>query len=236
MKISIASGYTSPIRNEERRFSPDYAQRQFADPGLRRMRSGMTSGLGSLRHTMPHLKPSVSMIHMQTGGTLSNPIGQAYAASRPNLYNPDALHRRILALEQAMGKQTSNPAFSAFPMSSASLPYAEGGEAPDPGDPRELMESDDQESGEEEDMKQVVAEAMLALEGKNPDPDEAIQAFLDLFGKNALRDLKEMVAEDRGGQGERDEENEGESEEPDETEDLAAAGGGPFRPRFGAVR
>lgn len=116
------TGYTNPLRQFQRKMAPDFAQREFRDPGLR-----SSSGLGSLRHTMPHLR-RLTATKLQGGGSL-DPVGEAYAASRPNLYNPDPMRRRILAIQRQM-TQMRNPNFTAMPFSNAELPYAEGGEAP----------------------------------------------------------------------------------------------------------
>jgi hypothetical protein len=146
------------------------------DPGLK------SSGLGSLHHTMPHL-------------------------------------RRI---------------------SAGAMRLAEGGaasQAAAPPDPQDLMEPEDQQSPDEGDERQVVLEAMAALEGQSEDPEEALAHFIDTFGPQALKDLQQMVEskhrqwEQQGD--EEDDEDEGEDEgaetggDNDEQEDeLAGASGG----------
>lgn len=224
MKISVG-GYKNPMQGLQRRMAPDFASREFRDPGLSRMRS--SSGLGSLRHTMPHLKPAVRK--MQAGGSLMNPMGQLYAASRPNLYNPDPMERRILEAARQMAGQYSNPAMRAMPGSSAIFPYAAGGEAEDPpmpahGEPglEELMEGDEDLAPKEQQQKQVVIEAMLALEGRHPDPRRALEAFVQEFGQDALGELQQMMRQREDQEPEEEEDQEPEPEE----EDLAAAGGG----------
>lgn len=214
------SGYTNPMRQFERPLQPEFASREFRDPGL--------SGLGgafSLRHTMPHLM----MRHLQSGGLL-DPTGQLYAASRPNLYNPDPLHRRVLALQEQMQGQFRNPAMRALPYSTTSLPYAEGGRA---ADPESLEEPDQDLSPEDQPLKQVVNEAILAMEGRHPDPEQAIERFVRIFGESALEDLKQMVAEDKAKAGQEDEEEEepeeSEPAEPSEEEEEESAVGGLLR-------
>lgn len=203
------SGYTNPIRSFERKLAPDFAQREFRDPGLR----ASSSGLGSLRHTMPHLMRSAK--RLQGGGSL-NPVGEAYAESRPNLYNPDPMRRRILALEEQLAGQMGATQAMRTPFASARLPYAEGGAAPGGEGLEELMEPGEELSPEEERLKVVVSEALEALSGRHPDPKEALAHFIDTFGPAALGDLQQLLAGQR-------EQEEGEDDE------LAGAGGGLLR-------
>jgi len=203
----MSGGYSNPIRGFERRMAPDYAQREFRDPALRSMRSA--SGLGSLRHTMPHLKPAV---RLQGGGSF-DPVGELYSASRPNYYNPDPMARRVLNAMRQLGTQYSNPAMRAMPGSSMAFPYAEGGAAEEPpAGLEELMEGEDNLSPEQQQEKQIVVEAMLAVEGRHPDPQRALEAFVQTFGEEALKELQAMMAS-RPGQEEEEEEAE---EQPDE--------------------
>lgn len=199
-------GYTNPIRGMERRLSPDFAQREMRDPGLKGVHAG-TSGLGSL-HTMPHLRMGIPKL--QGGGM--NPVGEAYAASRPNLYNPDPMRRRILA---ALQFNARNPMLSATP-GTAPLPYADGGEMDDAAspDPQDLMQPEDQQSEGDGDERQVVLEAMAALEGQAEDPEEALAHFIDTFGPRALKDLQMMVeTKHRQTEPAQDEEDDSEGEE-----------------------
>ena len=177
-------GYTNPIRGMERRLSPNFAQREMSDPGLRGLHVG-TSGLGSL-HTMPHLRPSVP--RLQDGGM--NPMGDDGAASGP----------------------------------------------------QDLMEPEDQQSEGDGDEREIVLEAMAALEGQAEDPEEALAHFIDTFGPAALKDLQQMVeqkhqqSDDRGEGDEDDQEQPGGDGDDDqdamlqqmdpEQDELAAAGGG----------
>jgi hypothetical protein len=208
------SGYTNPIRSFERKLAPDYAQREFRDPGLR----SSSSGLGSLHHTMPHLM-RLTATRLQAGGSL-NPVGEAYAESRPNLYNPDPMRRRILALEQQLAGQMGNTSDMRTLGAGFQLPYAEGGPAPqaDGNGLEELMESNEDLSPEEQRLKVIVSEALQALSGQHPDPKEALAHFIDTFGPRALGDLQQLLQEQQGGQSEADEQDEG--------DELAAAGGG----------
>jgi hypothetical protein len=226
MKLSI-SGYSNPMKSFERSMAPDTAAREFRDPGLR----GLQSGLGSL-HTMPHLRPGA---RMQAGGSLD--LGhiiaglQQYAGTKPNLYNPDPTARRTLLGERQMAGQYSNPAFRAMPGATAGFAAAEGGELEDPAaaaSPADLMEGDDSLSPQQQQEKQIVVEAMLALEGRHPDPKRALDAFKQAFGPDALQELKQMMAnrpkdeeqEEQGDEG-------GESEQPPAEEDEAPAAGPP---------
>jgi hypothetical protein len=227
------TGYTNPIRSMERRLAPDYAQREFHDPGLRSMRS---TGLGSLHHTMPHLRRmTAGATRLQGGGTI-NPVGQIYAASRPNLYNPDPMRRRVLDAMRQM--PMINRQLTAFPGSGMQFPYAGGG-AVAPPDPEDLMNPEDQQSAPDDADREVVLEAMAALEGQARDPEEAIAHFIDVFGPRALADLQHMVEakhrqEQQGGGEEEEEEDEsqggggggGGQEEEEEPDLMAGAGGG----------
>jgi len=183
----MIGSYSNPIRGMERRLAPDFASREFRDPGLRGMGGSNRSGLGSLHRTMPHLRrlnPSIE--RMQSGGTL-NPVGLTYAESRPNLYNPDPMRRRIL--RELAGLNTAT--WRGVPGSTEPLPYAEGGETDD--SPQDLMQPDDQQSEPDDEEHQVVVEAMAALEGQADDPEEALAHFIDLFGPRALKDLQQML-------------------------------------------
>ena len=90
------SGYTNPIRSFERKLAPDFAQREFRDPGLR------TSGLGSLHHTMPHLQKLTTM-RMQGGGALELGLPA---------YNPDPQFRQLLNQRRAEAGVESTAQFS----------------------------------------------------------------------------------------------------------------------------
>jgi len=220
MKLS-SGNYSNPIRNFERRLAPSYEEREFRNPGLSRMRSG----LGSLKHTMPHLKPAVKLAD---GG---DPVGRLYAARRGNTYNPDPFARQVIQAERAAASQFNNPAFHAFPGSTAQFPYADGGEAPpDQGPPpeaggddlEELLEANDQDlSGPQEQERQIVIEAMLALEGRHPDPQQAIELFVQTFGKDALKELSSLI---KSGPQDQSEEEEDQGEEGGQPEPVAAGG------------
>lgn len=233
-------GYANPMRSMERRLAPDYASREFRDPGLRSMHSGMGgSGLGSLHHTMPHLRRLSGTMHFQGGGGLSNPVGEIAAASRPNLYNPDPQFRQFLQLvgQTPMINRQLTQAPSAVPR----FVYQGGGEVdqdqePDPG---EVESPDNAMSPSEQQEKQIVLNAMAALDGQSPDPEADLKAFIDAFGPRALADLQQLVEQkhqqDQGGEEEGEEEagdqeggpGDGQEDQQAETdEDLQGAGGG----------
>ncbi|HEX4593999.1 MAG TPA: hypothetical protein VH157_06975 [Bryobacteraceae bacterium] len=222
---STLSGYSNPIRSFERRLNPSYAEREFRNPGLTGT-SGL-GGVGSLRRTMPHLERA---LRLQGGGSL-DPVGQLYAASRPNLYNPDPMHRRVLALEQQMAGQFRNPAFTAFPGSTMTLPYQQGGPAPEDSEgpsPEDLEEPEGDLSQEGQEDKQVMVEAMMALDGEHPHPEEALERFVQIFGESALGDLERIIQGREGSEGEGEEgDQQDEGDEGDQqNEELGSAGGG----------
>jgi hypothetical protein len=82
----------------------------------------------------------------------------------------------------------------------------------------DLAEPDDQLSPRDQDMKQIVVEAMAALRGQHPDPEKAIQRFVEAFGEKDLEELKQMVSQ------EPDQDDMGGPQDSDE-DDLG--GGGP---------
>ena len=230
-------GYMNPMRNMERRLSPDYAQREMRDPGLH------SSGLGSLRHTMPHLRRiSAGAMRLANGGS-PEALAQTLAAARPYRYDPDQQRRQML---QSLRISTSNPNLRAIPGSTETWPYAEGGDVEDDGGgppvPQDLMQPEDQQSPDEGDERQVVLEAMAALEGQSDDPEEALAHFIDTFGPSALKDLQQMVeskhrqdeqGDENGDEEDEDEESgeqmplqQGDGGEGEESDELAGAGGG----------
>jgi hypothetical protein len=89
----------------------------------------------------------------------------------------------------------------------------EGGEvddnSQDPGAPdaQDLREPDEDLSPADQQKKQIVIEAMAALRGQHPDPKKAIQQFIETFGEDQYRELRQMVlsqhdepdADDEGG-------------------------------------
>lgn len=238
------SGFSDPLRGEERSMNPEYAQRQMRDPGLRTIRPHlgggagggmrpprMGGGLGAMRHTMPHLMRRSGMPHFQVGG-LSNPTAQMINSTyAPNTYNTgpiDSQYRNFLSLIDPQEKLT-NPSLRSLPSSSPGFEYQEGGDVEDLESPDESM------SPQEQQEKQIVLNAMAALEGQSPDPEADLKAFIDAFGPHALADLQQLVEskheEQQGGD---DEEEEGEEGEPGDDEDqeeeaateLQQAGGG----------
>jgi hypothetical protein len=194
------------------------------------------SGLGSLRHTMPHLLKRAS------GGD----IADLYAASKPNTFNPDPMARAVLSTGRQMAGQYKNPAFYALPGSTAK--FQEGGPAedledPDAAGPEEGGEPGPEQPNPQEQQRQIVIEAMLALEGRHPDPKQAIETFVAAFGEEALQELQDTLkgkgdpsAEldrpdssggpglDNSGEGGLD--DSGEAPPPENEDELAGAGGG----------
>ena len=280
-------GYQNPMRSMERKLAPDFASREFRDPGLRTMRpraSGMGGGLGSLHHTMPHLRRLGATPHFQAGGEAQlsptqmamrragqlspaqvaqmqqigwnpdtgnplrfqtggvsggiggNPIGELIAASRPNTYNPDPQFRQFM---QLMGSiPLVNPALRQAPSPAPSFVY-QGGGAVDQSQPPDMedVESPDQEmSPQEQQEKQIVLNAMAALDGQDPDPETALKDFIDTFGPRALADLQRLVEQkhqdEEGGDEEDEEDQEGEAGDGQEDEEsqlvgsMQQAGGG----------
>lgn len=255
MKLSFGeTGLTGEegLRGTERGMDPGFSARQLRVPGasarphLSMGRMPHAGGLGSMHHTMPHLMRRSGMPHFQVGG-LSNPVGELLGpstmASGPN----DSQYRQFLHL---IGQpQFINRSLRQAPSGAASFGYQQGGAAqPDPQD----VESPDEEmSPDEQQQKQVVLNAMAALEGQSPNPEEDLAAFIDEFGPQALKDLQQLLeskhAEDQGGdQGEEGEEEgqegppaepadgggsqgepgDDEDQEQEASSDLAAAGGG----------
>lgn len=228
-----STGYMNPMRNMERRLAPDFAQREMRDPGLH------STGLGSLKHTMPHLRRiSAGAMRLATGGSPAS-IAQAIEAARPYRWDPDPQRRQMLQSLQLSTRGT--PTAQGFP-------YADGGGVDDGGDgdnppvPQDLMQPEDQQSPDEGDERQVVLEAMAALEGQSEDPEEALAHFIDTFGPRALKDLQQMVEskhrqEDQESGDDDDDGDEdagaermplqgGDDEEGGEEDQLAGAGGG----------
>lgn len=242
------TNYSDPIRGMERKLAPDYAQRELRDPGIRMMQPhlgmGMrphVGGLGSLHHTMPHLRRlTAGTMHFQSGGLGGgNPVGELAAATRPNTFNPDPQFRQFMALvnQQPFAAPTS---LRQAP-TSTNFVYQEGGEV-DSGDSMQDVQSpDDQLSPGEQQERQIVLNAMAALDGQSPDPEADLKAFINTFGARALADLQQLVEEQhqqqaQGDEGEQ-EEGEGEPGQPGDSgededqeesaaQDMAQAGGG----------
>jgi hypothetical protein len=241
------TGYTNPIRSMERKLAPDFAQREFRDPGLRSTRA--SAGLGSLHHTMPHLQRLSGTMHFQGGGGLGggNPVGEIAAASHPNLYNPDQQFRQFLQL--AHQAPFLNKQLLHAPSPEANFVYQGGGEVgedeqedqggamPDAG---EVQSPDDQMSPDEQQEREIVLNAMAALDGQSPDPESDLKAFIRAFGPRALGDLQQLVEQHhQQAQGEGEEEDEEtagdpeggagdgqEDQQAEEDDQLAQAGGG----------
>lgn len=288
-------GYTDPLRSTERKMAPDYAQRELRDPGIRMTRPhlgmGMRppgGGLGSLHHTMPHLRRLSAGLHFDSGGTLTpqqaamrqagtmspaqaaqmeqlgfdpddamraqrfqggglsgNPVGELAAASRPNLYNPDPQFRQFMQLINQT--PLTNTSLRQAPSPAAQFVYQGGGEVDDEDqgqdqqpDMEEVESPDDQLSPAEQQEREVVLNAMAALDGQSPDPEADLKAFIDTFGARALADLQQLVEEKhqeaQGGDEDEDEDEEEDQEggpgdgqedqDAEEADDLQGAGGG----------
>lgn len=233
MRLSIST-ISSPLQSIEDRMRDRMSAKLAAKPpSLSHLRRDSMTGLGSVgalgrRRLLPRLAPT---IHLQYGG---DPVNQLYAARAGNKYNPDPFARQVIAAQRALASRYSNPEFRAFPGSTAMFPYAEGGEAPDEGAPddgadekgadiAELMAGDDQDAGPAADQeRQIVIEAMLALEGRHPDPQAAIQRFVDTFGEQALAELASLMKQ-RGDDEEEEGNEEGQGPAGPEEPDLAAA-------------
>lgn len=69
----------------------------------------------------------------------------------------------------------------------------------------EELEDDEEEeepgSPEEADNRRITIEAAKALRGESKNPDEAIQEFLEVFGRQRLEELRSMVSEEEEGGG-----------------------------------
>jgi hypothetical protein len=82
-----------------------------------------------------------------------------------------------------------------------------------PPDAMDLREPDDQLSPHDQQMKEIVTEAMAAIRGQHPDPEKAIQRFIDTFGEDEFEELKQMVQhaepddDDQGGPPDDDEDD-----------------------------
>lgn len=224
-------GYRNPEFRMERSMAPTASMREFRDPGLGGMkgpkapRTG-SMGLGSfgLRHTMPHLRNR--SMHYQSGGNVEQ------LAQTPN-YNPlqqDQAFRQLLA---AASQRNFGP--QAFMKFSSPQFAADGGEIDDQGeqpDPQEVQSPDQEMSPEEQQEREVVQNAMAALEGQHPQPMEAIKAFIDQFGERALTDLQALMQhQDQGAEQETPDEESQETPqgEMEEATQQAQAGGGLLR-------
>lgn len=112
------------------------------------------------------------------------------------------------------------PAATVVHISLPKMKFQDGGDVQDqaPPDAMDLREPDDQLSNQDQQMKEIVTEAMAALRGQHPDPEKAIQKFIDTFGEQEFEELKQMVLSQHN---EPDEDDQGGP--PDQDEDDAAA-------------
>ena len=88
--------------------------------------------------------------------------------------------------------------------------------------PEDLRGPDDQLSPRDQQMKEIVVEAMAALRGQHPDPEKAIQRFVDAFGESELEELKQMMSQEHP---EPDDDDEGGPPDEDQDDTGAAPGG-----------
>ena len=86
-------------------------------------------------------------------------------------------------------------------------------------DAQDLREPDDQLSPRDVKLKEIVVEAMAALRGEHPDPEKAIQQFIDTFGEQQFEELRHMVL----GSQEPDEDDAGGPMDSDEDDAAAPA-------------
>lgn len=237
MKMSFGeSGLTGDegLRGEERGMDPGFSARQLRVPGASmhpHMASGMKprmGGLGAVHRTMPHLMRRSGMPHFQVGG-LSNPVGELLGPSTMASGANDSQYRNFLHL---IGQpQMINKSLMQAPSGAASFGYADGGAAQP--DPEDVASPDDEMSPDEQQEKQIVLNAMAALDGQSPNPEEDLAAFIDAFGARALADLQRLVeshhAEMQGSGEEEDDEGEepppsgGSQSEPGDDEDEEAS-------------
>jgi hypothetical protein len=125
--------------------------------------------------------------------------------------------RRATVVRVSMPKEKALPKIKTLAKTGL-FGMAEGGEVdtPDPGD---LKGSPDDLSPHDAGLQKIVGEAMMALRGEHPNPKEAVKRFIDTFGEEQFRELRQMVLS--------------QGKEPDEEEDdepSAEPGGAPVGP------
>jgi hypothetical protein len=103
---------------------------------------------------------------------------------------------------------------------------------PSAPDSQDLREPDDQLSPRDQKMKEIVVEAMAALRGEHPDPEKAIQAFIDAFGEQEFQELRRMVLTEHA---EPDEDEAGGPPDNDEDDTGGAPGGAPGGMQVGGL-
>lgn len=96
------------------------------------------------------------------------------------------------------------------------LRFQEGGELESALDPQDLREPDEDLSPHDQQMREVVVEAMAAIRGRHPDPEKAVQRFLEMFGEKDFQELRQMVLAKERPDGD---EEEGEQPPDDEEEE-----------------
>jgi hypothetical protein len=215
--VSNALGGEEALRGTERGMDPGFAQRQLRVPGPHMMQPHISTGLrppqhmGSM-HTMPHLRRFSGTPHFGVGG-LSNPVGELLGPSTSASGANDAQYRQFL---QMIGQpMLTNKALQQTPSAAASFGYQQGGQAgEDEGSPEDVESPDEDMSPDDQQEKQTVLNAMAALEGQSPNPEQDLAAFIDAFGPRALADLQQLVeskhSEEQGGdQGDEDDQSQG---------------------------
>jgi hypothetical protein len=67
---------------------------------------------------------------------------------------------------------------------------------PEAPDAQDLREPDDSLSPRDQQAKEVVVEAMAAVRGQHPDPEKAIERFIEMFGEQQFEEMRHMVLGD----------------------------------------
>lgn len=103
-----------------------------------------------------------------------------------------------------------------------------GGGVPEEAGPdaADLREPDSDLSPGDQQMKQIVTDAMAALRGQHPDPEKAIRRFIEAFGEDDFQELQQMVAGANGGEPDDDEEGGPPDSDEDDTRGISGAPGG----------
>ena len=109
---------------------------------------------------------------------------------------------------------------------SSRIKLQEGGEVQaDAPDAQDLRVPDENLSPHDQQLKQVVVEAMMAVRGEHPDPEKAVRRFISIFGTDEFQELREMVLSSKQPGGDEEEEEEPEPEpEPEPAPAPEAAG------------
>jgi hypothetical protein len=95
----------------------------------------------------------------------------------------------------------------------------------------EVQSPSDQMSPEEGQHKEIVQAALAALDGAHPDPQKAIQEFIQTFGERALADLQQLHQERTEDEQSGEDEEQASGTPGDLTQMLGSAGGGLLKGR-----